>query len=134
MKNHIQSMVYYHIVSDVLRNSQYSIISHFIYIDLTRAQEQTASHALSKPVFYLLNLLYFHKGLVLIFHLKSRKITRKYVLRIANCGSRISQPTARLKEWKKTLPMSGVEQYAWVSNCAEYSVKMFRETKSSELT
>ena len=29
-----------------------------------------------------------------------------------------------LEEWK-TFPISGVEQYAWVSNCAEYSVKMW---------
>ena len=28
------------------------------------------------------------------------------------------------EEWK-TFPISGVEQYAWVSNCAEYSVKMW---------
>ena len=36
-------------------------------IVLTRVREQTVSHALSKPVFYPPNLLYFHKGLVWFF-------------------------------------------------------------------
>ena len=37
---------------------------------------------------------------------------------------KIELQNENLEEWK-TFPISGVEQYAWVSNCAEYSVKMW---------